>query len=244
MWIVKASAAEPELVQMLDVAFSRRMCCSRVDRVSTKPRRPSASTVSPPGGPASGARISGAWRTEPDIGPPKLSPLPMRLALAHHDVGAHARRAASTRPSETTSVNTAISSAPWAWAFSAIGRGRRDGRTRPATAPPRRRSRRRSPTGCPRPPAGTAGARRPRGSPCGRDSPPRRDNAGAGCPKHRLLAPGQAMGHQHRLAAAGRAVIHGGVGHLHAGQRATWVWNSNRIAACPARFPADRACRR
>ena len=46
-WMVKASAHSPELVQMLLVAFSRRMCCSRVDSVSTKPRRPSASTVSP-----------------------------------------------------------------------------------------------------------------------------------------------------------------------------------------------------
>jgi hypothetical protein len=35
MWIVKASAQRPELVQMLEVAFSRRMCCSRVDSVRT-----------------------------------------------------------------------------------------------------------------------------------------------------------------------------------------------------------------
>ena len=56
MWIVKASAQRPELVQMFEVAFSRRMCCSRVDSVSTKPRRPSASTVSP-------QRRPGIWRT-------------------------------------------------------------------------------------------------------------------------------------------------------------------------------------
>ena len=47
MWMVKASAQSPELVQMFEVAFSRRMCCSRVESVSTKPRLPSASTVSP-----------------------------------------------------------------------------------------------------------------------------------------------------------------------------------------------------
>ncbi|MNE32576.1 hypothetical protein D3C80_1261960 [compost metagenome] len=47
MWMVKARQQRPELVQMFDVALSRRMCCSRVDRVRTKPRRPSASTVSP-----------------------------------------------------------------------------------------------------------------------------------------------------------------------------------------------------
>ncbi|MND06195.1 hypothetical protein D3C83_274410 [compost metagenome] len=47
MWIENASAHSTELVQMFDVAFSRRMCCSRVLSVSTKPRLPSASTVSP-----------------------------------------------------------------------------------------------------------------------------------------------------------------------------------------------------
>ena len=40
-------AQSPELVQMFEVAFSRRICCSRVDSVSTKPRLPPASTVSP-----------------------------------------------------------------------------------------------------------------------------------------------------------------------------------------------------
>ena len=49
-------AYRPELVQMLLVAFSRRMCCSRVESVSTKLRRPSASTVSP-------ARRPGICRT-------------------------------------------------------------------------------------------------------------------------------------------------------------------------------------
>ena len=42
-----ASAFSACAVQMLWVAFSRRMCCSRVCRVSTKPRLPSASSVSP-----------------------------------------------------------------------------------------------------------------------------------------------------------------------------------------------------
>ena len=41
------SALSACAVQMFDVAFSRRMCCSRVCSVSTKPRRPSTSTVSP-----------------------------------------------------------------------------------------------------------------------------------------------------------------------------------------------------
>ena len=42
-----ASALSACAVQMLWVAFSRRMCCSRVCSVSTKPRRPSTSVVSP-----------------------------------------------------------------------------------------------------------------------------------------------------------------------------------------------------
>ena len=37
--------------------------------------------------------------------------------------------------------------------------------------------------------------------------------------EHRLLAPRDAMRHQHRLAAGGRAVVHRGVGDLHAGQQ-------------------------
>jgi hypothetical protein len=56
MWIEKARAQRPELVQMFEVAFSRRICCSRVESVSTKPRFPSASTVSP-------HRRPGIWRT-------------------------------------------------------------------------------------------------------------------------------------------------------------------------------------
>ena len=43
--IVKAVAQRFWLVQMLELAFSRRMCCSRAWRVSTYPVFPSASTV-------------------------------------------------------------------------------------------------------------------------------------------------------------------------------------------------------
>ena len=78
----------PELVQMLEVALSRRMCCSRVESVSTKPRLPSASTVSPQSRP-------GIWRMiflprgeEADIGPAEIQRVADRLALADDDVGA------------------------------------------------------------------------------------------------------------------------------------------------------------
>ena len=40
--MVAASAQSAWLVQIFEVAFSRRMCCSRVASVSTKPRRPVA----------------------------------------------------------------------------------------------------------------------------------------------------------------------------------------------------------
>src|SRR3546814_8226739 len=76
MWMLKASAQSPELVQILLVAFSRRICCSRVESVSTKPRLPLASTVSP-------HRRPGIWRTylvlhakRPTYGPPNWRPTP------------------------------------------------------------------------------------------------------------------------------------------------------------------------
>ena len=37
--MLNASAHNPALVQMLEVAFSRRICCSRADNVSTKTDR-------------------------------------------------------------------------------------------------------------------------------------------------------------------------------------------------------------
>ncbi len=57
-------------VQMLWVAFSRRMCCSRVCRVRTKPRRPSASTVSPAIRPGIRRKCSSVAQKNPNEGPP------------------------------------------------------------------------------------------------------------------------------------------------------------------------------
>ena len=45
--MVAISATSAWLVQMFEVAFSRRICCSRVESVSTKPRLPLLSTVWP-----------------------------------------------------------------------------------------------------------------------------------------------------------------------------------------------------
>ena len=43
----KASAQRPELVQILEVAFSRRICCSRVCNVRRYARLPRASMDTP-----------------------------------------------------------------------------------------------------------------------------------------------------------------------------------------------------
>ena len=87
--MVKASAQSPELVQMFDVAFSRRICCSRVERVSTKPRLPSASTVSPASRPGICRTYFSRAGEQADIGPAEIEADADRLAFADDDVGAH-----------------------------------------------------------------------------------------------------------------------------------------------------------
>jgi hypothetical protein len=81
----------PWFVQMFDVAFSRRMCCSRVESVSTKPRSPvlvdrladEAARVS-----AAADPCPVAAREEPHARPAELWRHRERLALADGDVGA------------------------------------------------------------------------------------------------------------------------------------------------------------
>ena len=58
---------------MLWVAFSRRMCCSRVWSASTNPRRPSASSVSPAILPGIRRRCASVAQKNPNDGPPKSS---------------------------------------------------------------------------------------------------------------------------------------------------------------------------
>ncbi len=92
MCAVQASAQSTELVQMFEVAFSRRMCCSRVERVSTKPRLPSASTVSPTRRTGHLPHIFVAGRKEAAIRAAELQADTDRLALADDDVRAHLAR--------------------------------------------------------------------------------------------------------------------------------------------------------
>jgi hypothetical protein len=142
MWMVKASAHRPEFVQMLEVAFSRRMCCSRVDSVSTKPRLPSASTSRRTGGPASGARSFRASRTGRHRA--RRSRADCRsTGPSAATMSAPISPGGSIRPSDTISVNTATSSAPLAWQPRRSRAGRAPCRTRRASARRRRRSRRR-----------------------------------------------------------------------------------------------------
>ena len=93
---------------MLCVAFSRRMCCSRVWSVSTKPRRAvhvARLARDPAGHPADEALRRGE---EAEARAAEVEPVPERLALAHADVGAQLagrragrRAAAGRRPPRT-----------------------------------------------------------------------------------------------------------------------------------------------
>ena len=73
---------------MFEVARSRRMCCSRVCSVSTNPRLPSRSRVSPairPGHPAD-QRLGGG--EEPERGSAEVEAVSERLSLPDRDVDA------------------------------------------------------------------------------------------------------------------------------------------------------------
>ena len=113
--MVKASAQSPELVQIFEVALSRRICCSRVERVRTKPRRPSASTVSPQSRPGAWRRYFSRVANRPTYGPPKFRPLPIDWPSAA-TISAPISPGDFSRPRDTTSVTITISRAPAAWA--------------------------------------------------------------------------------------------------------------------------------
>ena len=117
-WMVAASAASPALVQMLDVAFSRRMCCSRVERVRTKPRRPLRSTVAPATRPGICRTSPSRMARNPGAGPPKLRPLP-KLCSVPTATSAPRAPGAWRRPSETASEVTETQSAPARFAMAA-----------------------------------------------------------------------------------------------------------------------------
>ena len=86
---MKASAQSTELVQMFDVAFSRRICCSRVERVRTKPRLPSGVDGFAGKPPRHLPNVLLAAGEQADIRAAELQPDADRLAFADDDVRAH-----------------------------------------------------------------------------------------------------------------------------------------------------------
>ena len=99
---------------MLWVAFSRRMCCSRVCRARTKPRRPSTS-VGLAGDPARHAADLLLGRAEEaERGAAEVEPVAERLALAEGDVGAAlARRPEDAERHRVARRRPAARRAPW-----------------------------------------------------------------------------------------------------------------------------------
>ena len=68
MYTAAARAFSDWFVQMFEVAFSRRMCCSRVLSVNTYPRVPALSTVSPAIRPLDLRIVLPAEREEAEVG--------------------------------------------------------------------------------------------------------------------------------------------------------------------------------
>jgi hypothetical protein len=103
---------------MFEVARSRRMCCSRVESVSTKPRRPSVSSVCP-------TRRPGRLRTKavrvamkPRWGPPKPIGTP-KLWASPQTMSAPSAPGGRSSASESASLTTTTSFAPCARAAAA-----------------------------------------------------------------------------------------------------------------------------
>ncbi len=95
-------------VQMFDVAFSRRMCCSRVCRAMRSAGLPSASTDTPmirPGSlrlNASRVAMNAAWGPPKPIGTPKRWELPTATSAPHSPGGV--RSASESRSHAATTV--------------------------------------------------------------------------------------------------------------------------------------------
>ena len=224
---------------MLEVAFSRRMCCSRACRVSTKPRcprrPPSAPTRRPGISRMSLLRQAKKPEVRPAEGQGMPSPCPSPTAMS------------------APVVARGSSSSPARW-------GRRRPRTRRArwltrSTRPCRSSRQPKKLGCwtttqavrgrpASPPArldagdpvrqrslryvevlgaevGTHGTARYSGC-----TVPRRTHA---CRSRRV----RSAAISDRLGQGRGAVVHGGVGHVHAGQLADQLWNSKMACSVP-----------
>ena len=108
------SASSAWLEQMFDVAFSRRMCCSRACSVSTKPRLPSRSTVWPTMRPGM-RRIQLLGDGEVAAGrPAQRSRDAERLGIADDDVSAELAWRFEQPERERIALTTSSAPAPWA----------------------------------------------------------------------------------------------------------------------------------
>ena len=103
-----ASAISASFVQMFDVAFARRMCCSRVASVSTYARLPSTSTVSPTSRPGMCRLSAIAHDHEADVRPAELRRDAPGLAFTDADVEAVLRPAGVSTPNDVASATTEI----------------------------------------------------------------------------------------------------------------------------------------
>ncbi len=111
MWMFEARAISPWFVQMLEVAFSRRMCCSRVERVRQKARRPSASRVSPTRRPGICLWCAVRQARKPSRGPPFCIGTPSDCA-SPQAMSMPAAPGGASRASDAASATTATDCAP------------------------------------------------------------------------------------------------------------------------------------
>ena len=108
--ILTISATRAWFVQIFEVAFSRRMCCSRVARVRTNPRLPCLSTVCPTRRPGICLTYFSRVAITPQYGPPNPTGTPKDCASM---AITSACRGGSTIPSETASAIETTSIAPF-----------------------------------------------------------------------------------------------------------------------------------
>ena len=228
---------------MLCVAFSRRMCCSRVWSVSTKPRLPSTSRVSPAMRPGILRMKRSFAAKKPKLGPPKSSrlpsvwPSPTQMSTPSSPGGLRmpsgsGSAAQTSRARRLPASASGPSSSTVPRKFGCCRKTRRCRRPRPRPAP-RGRWRRRRRAGPPRPPSGS----RPRACASARASA----GAGRGWPRASSGPSRASPGSRRRPPRSGPRTP---TRSTPAGRSAPRSRSGTRTSpgARPARSPAGRAC--
>ena len=106
-------------VQMLEVAFSRRMCCSRVCSASRRAGRPSVSTLTPTMRPGI-ERAARSWAArKPACGPPKPIGTPNRCAEPTAMSAPNCPGGTASRHANGSVATTAIPPSSWTRAMAA-----------------------------------------------------------------------------------------------------------------------------